>query len=72
MMTNMINDDDGDPWWWLTLKDEVNITEAIETQGEKPWKSEHPPTAQTPGPNCLIFWRESPHVINFGRTEAIF
>ena len=31
-----------------------------------------PPTAQTPGPNWLIFWLEAPHLIVFGRTEAIF
>ena len=47
-------------------------TEAIEIQGEKPKKSGHPPTAQTPGPNWLIFWRETPHVNTFGRTGAIF
>ena len=31
-----------------------------------------PPTAQTPGPNWLIFWRETPHVNTFRGTEAIF
>ena len=31
-----------------------------------------PPTADTPGPNWLIFWRETPRVNTFGRTEAIF
>ena len=31
-----------------------------------------PPTAQTPGPNWLIFWRETPHVNSFRLTEAIF
>ena len=31
-----------------------------------------PLTAQTPGQNWLIFWRESTHVITLGLTEAIF
>ena len=31
-----------------------------------------PPTAQTPGPNLFIFWREPPHVNAFRGTEAIF
>ena len=47
-------------------------TEVIEIQGEKPRKSEHPPTAHTTGPNWLIFWRETPRVNTFGRTEAKF
>ena len=47
------------------------ITEAIEIQGEKPQKSEHPPPLQ-PGANWLIFWRETLHVNTVGLTEAIF
>ncbi len=31
-----------------------------------------PPTAQTPGPNWLIFWRETHHGNAFRGTEAIF
>ena len=31
-----------------------------------------PPTAQTPGPNWLIFWLKTPHVVTFRITEAIF
>ena len=31
-----------------------------------------PPTAKTPRPNWLIFWRENLHVNTFGLTEAIF
>ena len=30
------------------------------------------PTAQTRGPNWLIFWRETPHVNTFRGIEAIF
>ena len=40
------------------------------------WKSSKsvapPPTAYTPGPNWLIFCRETPHVNAFRGTEAIF
>ena len=44
----------------------------IEIQGERPQITGTPPTAQTSGPNWLIFWLEAPHLIVFGRTEAIF
>ena len=35
-------------------------------------KRSTPPTAQTPEPNSLIFWRDSIHVITLGMSEAIF
>ena len=39
----------------------------------KSLENEAPPlTAQTPGPNWLIFWQETLHVNTFGLTEAIF
>ena len=48
-------------------------TEVIKIQGVRPRKSlAPPPTAQTPGPNWLIFWQETPHLIPFRGTEAIF
>ena len=48
-------------------------TEVIKIQGERPQiTGTPPPTAQTPGPNWLIFWLEAPHLILSGRTEAIF
>ena len=41
-------------------------TEVIEIQGENHSKSmAPPPTAQTPGPNWLIFWLENPLVNAF-------
>ena len=49
------------------------FTESIEIQGENHLKTvAPPPTAQTPGPNWLIFWLETPHVNTFRGTEAIF
>ena len=48
-------------------------TESIEIQGENHLKTvAPPPTAQTRGPNWLIFWRETPHVNTFRVIEAIF
>ena len=48
-------------------------TEVIEIEGAQLQNHWHPPpTAQTPGPNWLIFWREAPHLIAFRGTEAIF
>ena len=35
-------------------------------------KRSTPPTAQTPEPNSLIFWRDSIHAITLGMSEAIF
>ena len=51
----------------------MKYTEVSEIQGDNHSKSmAPPPTAQTPGPNWLIFWRETPHVNTFRGTEAIF
>ena len=50
----------------------LSYTEVIEILGERPQITGTPPTAQTSGPNWLISWLEAPHLIVFGRTEAIF
>ena len=49
-------------------------TQSIEIQGENHLKTvaPPPPTPQTPGPNWLIFWLETPHVNSFRGIEAIF
>ena len=48
-------------------------TEVPEIEDVRPSKSlAPPPTAQTPGPNWLIFWRETHHGNAFRGTEAIF
>ena len=46
----------------------------IEIKGVQPRKSlaSFRPTAQTPGPNWLTFWREAHQLIAFRCTEAIF
>ena len=54
-----------------TVRGVVN-TEVIKIQGVQLENHWHPPTAQTPGPNWLIFWLETPHLIAFRGTEAIF
>ena len=55
-------------------RDHERNTVVIEIQGEHLPNHWHPPppTAQTPWPNWLIFWRVNPHVNTFRGTEAFF
>ena len=51
----------------------VQVTEVPEIQDvQHPKRTAPPPTAQTPGSNLLIFWRETPQRDPLRGTGAIF
>ena len=55
---------------------EIKVRHSLQKQSNYKVKSlenrSTPPTAQTTGPNWLIFWLVSPHVNTFRGIEAIF
>ena len=67
------NNQFGYAWVPISRRGDLSNTDVIKIQCAQPQNHWHPPpTAQTLGPNWLIFWQEAPHLIAFRGTEAIF